>query len=201
MSALIGSVGALLMLIPSQACTATANVHDVYMALDGNGDRKRNVFYTDSTGVYCVAEVGIGRQGVTIETTLTQLQHYDFVTNQFVDAVRGAAYQEQTPSPNDGIQKLAVKFTPEAPDSDAGTPSGDVPYPPGRYVCEVKLDGEVAGRAIFNIIFPPCPFTLLKPGGQCFGFYPGGQNCPLYGLEATEPAKCVCDPLKGWQCP
>ena len=59
------------------ACTSTANISDVYMALDGDGNRKRNIFYTDTQSIHCVVEAGIGRDGATVEVLIRQVQRFD----------------------------------------------------------------------------------------------------------------------------
>lgn len=202
-SALIASLSALLMLVPSPACTATANIHDVYMALDSNGDRRRNIFFTDTKEIHCVAEAGIGRPGATIETLIRQVQRYDYDKNQFLDADRVVAQAELAPQPADGIQKLDLSLEKPKP-IDGGADQGDdqdKPFPAGRYVCEVRLDGVLSGTAIFNILFPPCPTATITLGATCVGVYTAGLSCPRFGASSTEREGCTCTPDLGWRCP
>jgi hypothetical protein len=179
------------------ACTSTARISDVYTALDSNGDRKRSVFTTDSKEIHCVVEMGIGRTGATVNAFIRQLQAYDFETDKFIEVDRGQAEAENSPSPQDGIQKLDVSLKPSAPDGSDGS---GLPFPPGRFSCEASLDGELEKSAIFNIDFPPCPDTLIIPATICFGFYKAKQQCPRYGNTSMESASCTCDALAGWVC-
>jgi hypothetical protein len=202
-SALIASVGAVLMLVPSPACTATANVNDVYMALDANGDRKRNVFFTDTTEIHCVVELGIGRKGVTVETLVRQVQRYDYETNVFLDADRVVAQSEVAPSPVDGIQKVDLSLEKPTTYPDGGTidDQNDEPFPAGRYICEVRLDGALSGQAVFNVMFPPCPTAEITLTSKCVGVYTAGLSCPRYGASSTERDGCTCTAETGWRCP
>lgn len=179
------------------SCTSTARITDVYMALDGEGDRKRNVFFTDSKEIHCVVEMGIGRPGTTVEVIIRQDQSYDFIADRFFDADRTAANAENAPTRQQGIQKLDVTLKPAGPDGEDATGS---PFPPGRYQCEAYLDGSLEKVAIFNIDFPPCPIATIRPGSLCYGFYKKLDVCPKFGVTSREPAKCRCSQLKGWEC-
>lgn len=179
------------------ACTSTARVSDVYMALDGNGDRKRTVFYTDSKEIHCVVEMGIGRKGVTIEALIRQLQGYDFAADNVFPTDRVVANAENSPSPGDAIQTLDVTLKAQAPD---GSNADGQPFPRGHYQCEAYLDGKLEGSAVFNIDFPECPASLITPGTRCFGFYRQNLACPKYGASSGEQPKCRCSTTKGWEC-
>ena len=179
------------------ACTSTARVSDVYMALDGEGDRKRTVFFTDSKEIHCVVEMGIGRRGVTIEALIRQLQGYDFVGDSFFPTDRVVANAENSPTPGDGIQKIDVVLTARAPD---GSEADGQPFPQGHFQCEAYLDGKLEDTTIFNIEFPDCPASLITPGTLCYGFYKQNLACPKYGLTSKDPAKCRCSTAKGWEC-
>jgi hypothetical protein len=188
---------AVILLGTAASCTATANVSDVYTALDSDGARQRNIFFTDSKEIHCVAEAGIGRKGVTIESLIRQLQSYDFIADRFFDTDRVLANAEASPSPGDGIQKFDVKLTPVGPD---GVPADGAPFPPGRYVCEVYLDGAITRHALFNIEFPDCPTSTILPTSICYGFYKKGLSCPKYGATSRDPAQCRCSVKNGWEC-
>jgi hypothetical protein len=181
------------------ACTKTANVADVFMALDANGDRKRSEFFTDTREIHCVSKVGIGRPGVTLEILTRQLQAYDPEGNRFFATNRVYSNVEITPSPQDGAQ--LVDFALQPLDAE-GQPKDDAPFPPGRFVCEVRLDGELEGTAIYNIKFPPCPTSVIagRPDkAVCLGFYEDGRECPAYGLGSTDRAICRCTGGQ-WDC-
>jgi hypothetical protein len=189
-------LGATTALSPA-SCTSTANVSDVYLALDADGARKRNVFFTDSKEIHCIVEMGIGRQGVTMEVLFRQLKFYDFNLNKYFDTDRVLASAESSPQPADGIQKLDVQLLPSGPNGEQ-TPGA--PYPPGRYRCEARLDGALEETAEFNVDFPGCPSATIQPLSKCFGFYQSPFECPKYGLTTTDPAKCRCSAAKGWEC-
>ena len=181
----------------TSSCTTTARVSDVYMALDGNGDRRRTTFYTDTKEIHCVVEAGIGRKGATIEGLVREVQAYDFVADKFFATNRVAANAEVSPSPGDGIQKTDIVLKPQSPD---GNDASGAPFPPGRFQCEAYLDGQLSQVAIFNIDFPDCPASTIRPGVVCFGFYKQNKACAKYGLTSTDQAACRCSITKGWEC-
>jgi len=181
----------------TSSCSSTARVADVYMALDGDGDRRRNVFFTDTKEIHCVVEMGIGREGVTIEAIVRQLQSYDFAADRFFETDRVSANAEESPSPGQGIQRLDVVLSPSGP---GGESAQGAPFPPGRFQCEAYLDGKLQQVAIFNIDFPDCPTAAILPATQCFGFYKNLSVCPRYGVTSRDPAKCRCSNLVGWEC-
>lgn len=179
-------------------CTRTANVSDVTMALDGEGLRERNVFFTDSKEIHCVAELGIGRDGVTIEGLIRQTQRYDFTARKFFDTNRVLASAENSPGRADGPQKFDVQLQKT---NDKGDTGDEVPFFPGRYQCEIRLDGELEGVALFNVLFPECPISQIKKNAVCIGFYEEEKECPAYGNTSTDEAKCTCNATTGWACP
>src|SRR5256885_1860502 len=67
------------------ACSRTASVTDTYTALDDKGDRKRNVFFTDTEEIHCVAEIASSRPDVTFQIQIRQVQRFDFEIGQTVD--------------------------------------------------------------------------------------------------------------------
>ena len=179
------------------SCATTARISDVYTGLDGQGARKRNVFFTDTKEIHCVVEMGIGRSGVTIEALVRQVQAYDFVADRFFDTNRVIGNAENAPTPGEGIQRVDVTLVPLGPD---GVNSDTAPFAVGRFICEASLDGVVEKTAIFNVDFPPCPTSLINSGILCFGFYKNLTVCPRYGATSTDPANCRCSDTKGWEC-
>jgi len=179
------------------SCSSTARITDVYTALDSAGERKRNVFSTDSKEIHCVIEAGIGRPGVTIETLYRQLQAYDFETAKFFETDRVIAQAEFAPGRGSGLTIFSTPLQVLGPD---GQPADDVPFLPGRFMCEVRLDGKLEGVAIFNIDFPECPVAEIIANKPCFGYFQDGRRCPRYGLTSRDPASCACDRAKGWEC-
>lgn len=191
-------VSAFVSALTLSACTSTANVHDVYTALDGDGARKRTVFFTDTKEIHCITEVGIGRKGVSLETSVRMVQRYDYERNVFVDSDRVVAQAEGSPPPGNGLQKVDLKVA--KPGGDDGG-DNDKPYLAGRYVCEVRLDGSLEGTAVFNVVFPPCPTAEITPNTACVGVYTSYLTCRRYGETSTEPEMCQCTPDQGWRCP
>jgi hypothetical protein len=181
------------------ACTSTGNVVDVHMALDDKGWRERNEFFTDSEKIFCVGKLGLGRPSAVVEMKIRQYQRYDFIANKFIDADGVAAVDEQQPERSKEPIDLSLELKPRGPTDGE---SGDaVPFTPGRYQCEVYLDGEVQGTAPFNILFPPCPEFSIAPETRCYGFYRIGDTCPRYGQSSTNPKVCKCTAEEGWACP
>ncbi len=54
----------------------TAGVSAVYMTIDSGGLQRRNIFYTDSSSIYCVTKVSAARPDVTIDFTIRQTGVY-----------------------------------------------------------------------------------------------------------------------------
>ena len=188
------------------SCTSTANVTEVYTALDAAGLRRRNEFYTDAKEIHCIAEAGIGRDGVTVEGFIRQRQAYDFVENRFVPVDRVLAYAETSPARSAQPIKISVSLTAGATEQTPGglaagqTGDDDKPFVAGRYECEIRLDGVVEGTAVFNIDFPPCPPAVILQGTRCFGFYRENDLCPASGESGSPDPKCTCTQAGGWKC-
>lgn len=193
-------VGVVLVVLLLVACSTTARISDVYTALDEDGFRRRDVFFTDTNEIHCIAEAGIGRPDVTIEGVIHQIRAYDFANNKFFETDRYLGYAELQPKKAEGNAsgptKIDLRLERVGPD---GKPKDDAPYVAGSYVCEISLDGEQQGRAAFNIDFPPCPTAIIPNGTRCFGFYPNATECPKFGEKSADPAKCKCQET-GWEC-
>ncbi len=190
------------------ACSTTANISDVYTGLDApdaNGDtRRRTVFFTDTKEIHCIAEMGVGRPDVTVETFIHQIRAFDFQANEFFETDRYLGFVEIKPERQGGSdgqpsKPVYLDFVLGRVDAD-GQPKDDAPFEAGSYVCEVALDGEIQKTARFNIDFPPCPSAFLVPNGPCFRFFKEGDECPQYGILSDDPAKCTCSALRGWEC-
>jgi hypothetical protein len=179
------------------SCTTTARVTDVYMALDADGNRQRNVFFTDTKEIHCVVELGIGRDGVTVEAIVRQLQAYDFIQDRFFETDRVSANAESSPGKTEGIQKLDLVLSPAGPN---GEDAMGAPFAPGRFQCEAYLDGKLEKVAIFNIDFPDCPTSAIRPLSLCYGFYKNLDVCPRYGVTSRDETKCRCSNKVGWEC-
>ena len=183
------------------ACSATANVSDVWMSLDEDGARRRNVFYTDSATITCVAELGIGRKDVTIEMLIRQIRGAEIGTDEFVPVNKVVAASELRPEITKDKPGLAtLTLSPPSVDEEGNVKEDqEAPFEPGSFVCEVMLDGKLEGRAAFNIDYPPCPTKVILPGTPCFGFYTLGTECPASGATGEPDPTCTCE-AGGWKC-
>jgi hypothetical protein len=200
----VGAIAALGVLVGSvlPACTATANVSDVWMSIDEDGARRRSTFFTDSVGITCVAEVGIGRKDVTIEMLVRQLRTAPRGTDDFepVDAVVVARdFRPEITKDKPALVTLAL--VPTSLDEEGRLKEDEeAPFNAGSYVCEVYLDGEKQKSAAFNIDYAPCPTAVILEGAPCVGFYTLGTECPANGATGQPEPTCTCGE-KGWSCP
>lgn len=178
------------------ACTATARIDDVYTALDGDGVRKRTIFYTDSKEIHCIAEVGISRDGVTMETVIRQVQNG---RGQGVNRVIATA--EGVLSKTNGLGKFDLEIIKADQDGKPLENGDDAPFLPGQFVCEFRLDGgDPVVTPPFNVYLAPCPTTFVIPKGVCAPFYGGGTKCERDGANTGSPL-CQCSEPDGWLCP
>jgi hypothetical protein len=205
MSSTLGRLGApfavaVLATLASPSCTSTANVTDVWMSLDQDGARHRNVFFTDTKSIFCVAEVAIGRNNATLEMLLRRVQTYDFAKGDVVDVNVVNAHNEQRPAVSADRQLVTLKVPRTTTNAQGQSSEGDdVPFVPGRLQCEVSIDGQLFKSTTFNIEFPPCPTDAITPATLCVGFYPVGQTCPKSGASGAPQPTCKCGE-KGWEC-
>lgn len=180
------------------ACTATANISDVWMSLDEDGARRRNVFFTDSAAITCIAEAGISRKDVTIEMLIRQLSGVAPGTDEFspMNVVVAASEVRAEGSPT----FVTLPLVPSSID-DEGHPKDDqaAPFKVGNYVCEVMLDGKIEGKAAFTIEYAPCPTKAIQSGTPCVGFYMRDLQCPASGATGDPEPTCTCQD-EGWRC-
>lgn len=186
------------LVVAAPACSQTAAIVDIRMALDEEGWAQRDVFFTDTEKIYCVGRMGVGRPGVVVEMRIRQYQVYNFVTNELLDADGIAAYERDEPDRSEDWQFVSLEITPKSPTEGEGGES--VPFPRGRFECEMYVDGVLQGTAPFIIDFPPCPESTIVPETMCFGFYTEGSVCPKYGALSRFPRTCKCTAADGWAC-
>lgn len=184
--------------VAASACTETGNVVDVHMALDEDGWIERNEFFTDSAKIYCVGRLGLGRRTAILGMRIRTFQLYDFLQNKFIDVDGVGAVNERQETQSKDPKFVNLQLKPLGP---SGSNQQDVPFLPGRYECEVYLDGELQGTAPFNILFPPCPDYIIAPETRCYGYFREQDTCPRYGATSTNPRKCICTAAEGWACP
>lgn len=172
-------------------CNVHSSVSSVYLALDGEGNRRRTTFHTDSTEVNCIAEVASGRSDETIEIYIRQLKDS---TNAKTDRV--VAYAEAASTPSENPTRYVVRLV----GTDAtGKPQAEAPIPSGVFTCEVRIDGAKDAEAQFVVAFPECPDLAIAPGSICAGFYPDGKSCKANGRTSTSGGTCTCQGGK-WGC-
>jgi hypothetical protein len=96
-----------------------------------------------------------------------------------------------------GVGTCQSAYTDEGPDSCGtgaeccylfGAPAATIsqtafPYPVGHFECDATLNGEAAGTAQFDIVYPPtgCPTVPASSGQPCYGWVPPGSVCPGAG--------------------
>ncbi|MBX3258664.1 MAG: hypothetical protein KIS78_08765 [Labilithrix sp.] len=184
------------------ACSATANVGDVWMSIDEDGARRRNVFFTDSAAITCVAEVGIGRQDVTLEMFIRQIRGTTPGSEDFESMDRVVLARDFRPDvTKDRPALVTLTLVPTSVDEEGRLKEDEeAPFAPGSYICEVMLDGELQKSAAFNIDYPPCPTAVILAGTPCLGFYTFDKECPASGATGQREPTCICSG-KDWVCP
>ncbi len=168
-------------------CSAGSEVRHVYMALDGQGDRKRVEFYPDTVAIYCDADY----VGTKPDTTV-QAQIHRYSDGNGPEAILAAGENAS------GTTQGVVAFTWTQPTNADGVQVG---YPVGNYTCDVSVNGVSAGSAPFKVVYPdpPCPAAgVATPGQNCATYFPAGATCPHSADDYNK--SCVCDGST-WQCP
>ena len=158
---------------------------DAYTALDGDGARKRDTFYTDSEQIWCVAAVQSGDGAATVNATIRATE-LDGVQGNYVLAVGEQA-------PQRGKSTLGFQLVLRASD---GSELPDAPFVPGRYACDVSIDGQPQATVDFVVLMPSCPVYPAPDGAVCGGFYPEGIQCP--GVDQS--TLCTCESNGRWKC-
>jgi hypothetical protein len=173
----------------TSACSTTANVDDLYMALDSDGNRRRDNFFTDTVEIDCIAQMASSRPDVTLEILIRQTGRFDFDQQQIVAANRVLAAQEIAPGNTGGTVLQAVPL--QKLDA-SGMQNDALPYPAGTYQCEAYLDGQKQKTVTFDVAFPPCPDATIITATPCKGFYKVNDKCPEFGASSTENVFCTC---------
>lgn len=211
----LGYVVSGLTLALSAASCSTANIVDVYTAIDAGGVRRRSLFFTDTRTIHCIVEAGVSRRGSTLEILIRQIERLDPVTSALVPADRVHKRQEYATATGGELELFSAQLEPNedraaAGAADAGADGGagdgndgpsEVPNEPGVYQCEAYIDGKRhGGTASFRVEFADCPPAEIVTGMFCRGFYQQGRECKRFGESSSEPAVCAC---RGnfWECP
>jgi hypothetical protein len=172
------------------SCTS-AHVSDIYTAVDASGGRRRNEFLTDSSGVFCIAEVSSGRDDQTVEVLLRQIQDENAKAVDRVLAAAEGPTKKGVTGDRFIVQLLAT--------NDKGEAASDLPVPQGRYRCEAKIDGADEGTVTFNVTYAPCPVSQIFKGKKCSGLVKPNASCPKFGTAGKDSTQCSCKP-EGWDC-
>jgi hypothetical protein len=177
---------ALSALLGPLACN-TSGFKRTYMALDSEGNRKRDVFFTDSEQIYCVAEMSSGTSDVTVVARVRVWGLYDPLTGQLQERAGDiVGVEEQAPGVGANI---VTSFLIEKPE-------GSSVYPAGQFTCELYLDGELEASLDFETRYPDCPFKPIEVGSSCAGLVLFGNQCP-----SPAGGTCTCAADTGlWSC-
>jgi len=168
------------------ASCRSAGVKRAYMALDSEGDRKRDVFFTDTEGIFCVAEIASGRKDLSVGAVWRATSLYSTIDGSKTSGSGVLAVGEEAPGAGENVR---VSFHLEIRDSDK-------PYPAGTFACDLSLDGEVEETLDFEVRFPVCPAAPLFSGLVCKGFVVEGSVCP----GAVSGTSCSCPQSGIWEC-
>ena len=179
---LTGAAFMLLVLAPTYgACTATVGVSEFYSALDGEGLRRRNEFFSDTKEIHCVARFAAGRNDYTLSTQLRRIQNADGTPADVVGQVLELA---------DGPREDGVFDTKFTPVDENGEPDENLPYPVGAFRCELSVDGKLERTAVFNVRPSPCPDEFITGQTLCMR-YSEGLKC-ANGTYGGQPHSCTC---------
>ncbi len=167
--------------VTTASCTSADQVRQVFMALDGSGNRPRNIFYTDTTMIACdIVWVGRGSDN-TLDAFIKMTAP--------IGAMMAAGELAATEGP------ATYSFSWQAQAASGG---GSAPFPVGNYECDVSVNGEAAGSAKFTVEWPPkdangheCPAEgAAVPGAACQGWVEPGSTCPS---AADLSQTCTCN--------
>src|SRR5262249_28082825 len=136
----------------------------------------------------CVASVAAGRKDVTFQIRVRATQLYDFEKKQIFDADRVIGYAEFPGTGGGAPENIAATLnrggglSSTTSNADAGPDGGaqdqNGPYAAGRFVCEIFMDGNLEGSAVFNVLVAPCPDASIIPTALCYKFVDGDAVCP-----------------------
>ena len=184
---------ALAMLLP--ACR-TAGFRRAYAALDAQGNRRRNLFFTDTQAIYCIGELTSGRDDVTVSAVIRSKSRYS-AAGQLVPVVDVYGAGEQAPGRTTlALAAFTMTKAPIAESSTSTVPQDALPFPAGEFVCDLSVDGVVEETVPFSIDYPACPTVPVAPTIPCRGWVQQGAVCPA----ATPNTSCTCAASGTWEC-
>jgi hypothetical protein len=183
---------------PSISACADNTVFELSTSLDAAGFRPRNVFYTDTQTIYCLAKYVAARNNITFNGVVRYVKDE---TGAATDVVVGV--YEIAPGISHGV--LTIPILPPAPPPNAMS-TGTEPFPVGTYRCEWYVDSLPPGSAEnkkagynpcgreatcspdFKVTYPDCPVDYAHANTRCGGFYKDGASC----RGATSKEQCTC---------
>lgn len=174
---------ALLGALALTACD-TAGFRRSYMALDSQGERRRDVFFTDTKGIFCVAELASGVADVTVRADFAQRAYYLPEDGSRVELQRFIGSEELAPGAG---EELITAFELQR--------SQDQPYDAGEYACLLYLNGDLEAEHAFRVEYPECPAAPVETGVRCKGFVLDGSVCS--GIMGES---CTCAASGAWEC-
>jgi hypothetical protein len=174
---------ALFLLFAVAGCD-TAGFKRSYMALDGEGHRRRDVFFTDTESIFCVAELASGVDDVTVRADFEQRAYYLPEDGSRVDLQRFIGSEELAPGAG---EELVTSFELQR--------TQDQPYDAGDYACLLYLNGDLEAEHAFRVEYPECPVAPIEPGVRCRGFVLDGAVCTGVLGES-----CACAASGTWEC-
>jgi hypothetical protein len=167
------------------ACKAVG-VKDAYAALDGEGARKRTVFHTETSAIYCVLEMASGLEDVTVVARLRAHALYSELDGERMPLNTIVGAKEQAPR---AAEHIVVAYRLEKP-------MGADFYPAGDFSCEFLIDGELEASVDFEIRYPSCPFRPIETATSCAGLVLRESECP-----GPIGDSCLCTTDEGmWEC-
>ncbi len=176
-------------------CSSATQVRQVYMALDGAGTRPRNIFFTDTTSIFCDVQWSGRNPDSTLQVLFEQTSGETPMfsgTGTLGPVNRVWAGAETVP----GLGESPQSFSMTAPSSVEG--GGSLPFPVGAWKCVVSVNGESAGETDFTIEYPSqyqnqpdCPPDGVATNGLSCDAYLLNAQCPSVAAFNV-PTDCTC---------
>lgn len=187
----VGGIAAATTTTLTTGCGTASQVRQIFMALDGNGDRPRNTFYPDTKQIFC----DVVFSGYTTDETLDvqwiqdkgETVMYDG-TGNLQSVSRLWAASEAVPTK--GISTVGFPLDPPH-QIDGGA---QLPFPVGHWRCVVTINGVSAGESDFDIVYPTpdCPAGGGAYNGlSCVG-NKGDDHCPVDSNYQPNGTDCRC---------
>jgi hypothetical protein len=202
-------LGLPLLLASTNACVGTAQVRQIFMALDGSGARVRDQFVTDTTQIFCDVAFAGADPDTTVVATFEQLTGEPSLFDGSGNTTKQLAYDWGSVEvvPQTGESLLTFALSPPTPVNGGAA----YPFPVGNWKCLISVNGQNAGDTSFTVNYPnpDCP-----PSGAASV----GDNCTAYQLNAQCPSSgnfsdstaCTCTAnlpsqfaesgLRSWSC-